>query len=262
MSPPTSIVRMVIGRPPSAWAITAYCRSCSSTPGARVAVEEEELGPDEPGTVGAGRGGGPGVRDRAQVRRHVDAAPPSPVTAARARRRPCRAPVAPPAGRSPRRYRSRTSVHRVHEHEPGRSVDDQRRSVGDVEDRRTRRHDGGDAERADEDARVRGGAAAGEHHGPDVPRIQGRGLRRVRSGATRTPSTASDGDGRLAGERTQHLVGHGTDVGGAGAQVGVGQRRPLLLDRGGGRRPCGGGRLAVVDARAAPRPRVRRRRAA
>ena len=54
LSPPTSSVRRVTRRPPIASAIASYTACCSSTSGARPSVEEEELGADQPGAVGAG----------------------------------------------------------------------------------------------------------------------------------------------------------------------------------------------------------------
>ena len=194
------------------------------------AVEEEELGPQQPDALGALLGGGarlgggcrrsrtprPGCRRRARpARRRVPAR-------RRARRRaPSRRRSASATTSSP----GATSI------VPAAPSTDERRAVRDREQRRARADHGGDPERAGEDRRVARGPAAG---GRDRVRVLGIEPRRLAGRELVGEHDARLGrrDGGRAGEVGEHAAGDVLDVDGALAQVGVvepaerGRRQP------------------------------------
>ena len=99
---------------------------------------------------------------------------------------------------------------------------------------------------------MRGGAAAGEHHGRPRGAVQRGGLGRGQV-AGHEDAVGACRRGRARRQRAEHLVADGTDVGGAGPQVRVGQRAQLGARRRRGGGPGASGRRAAVDAgRAAP----------
>ena len=226
MSPPTSRVRSVARRPPSAAAIAAYSVSCSST-------------------TAAPRGRGRGTRSgRARPRR-------------RRRRRPARASTTEPrlaatTIRVPSRVTAGSLADargRGHDARPGRrpgpvarrpppasgstcdlaggAVHDDRRALGHREHVAPGRHHERDAAGPGQDRGVRGRAPGRRARSPSPARCRGRRPRAgVRSRGDQDPSATAWWLPHPR-EHASYLVTHGADVGGTLAQVGVGQLGPL-----------------------------------
>ena len=214
-------------------------------------VQEEELRADEPGQVCAQLSRQPRVLDRAEVRAdvHLDA-----VGRPRRLRRPLSGGL---SGRCellrPAPEADEHGVVRTDHQLAGRSVERHQGALRRGQHARSGSDHGGDAQAADEDRAVRGGAAGRQHHTDDARGVQRDGFGRRQVHRDEHPcgrcraAIAGRSVGADAQQGAQHLLAHGADVVGALPQVGVGQRlegRLHLLHR---CRPRGRSRLARVD---------------
>ena len=138
------------------------------------------------------------------------------------------------AARQPRRRAVRTPStqlrRRVDVQLAGAAVEDDRGALGDVEHLGAGSDDHGDAPRPGQDRRVRRRAPLGQDHAGHQVQVEAGGLGGRQVGGDQDPCGGHPPSG-LAGQRAQHLVADGADVGGPLAQVGVGQRGPAVARR-------------------------------
>ena len=207
-------------------------------------AEKQEFGPDQPGEVGAVRGGGPRVVDRADVGADADGDAVGRDGG----------PVRPGVGGAA------TFLERMHLlEEPGAdvggrvdevlaagAVDGNGGAVGDRQHVGSGTDNRGNVLGAQQDHVVGVGTAVCHQHRDHLRRVQFGSF--AGGQVVGDQHAAARGSRRDAEHRPQHLVTDGGDVGGAGLQVRVGQGgEPArqCADRG---RPTGGGRRAVIDA--------------
>ena len=190
-----------------------------------VAVQEQELGPQQPDAVGAELDRGLGVGDRADVGGHLDRLAVAQCAPARARARaPARAAPRPRRARARARPASRPAgrPRPCRRRRPARAAVPSATAPDGVPEA----DDGGDPERAGEDRGVRGGAAAGDRDAPDELAVERRGVAR-RQVAARPARPAPRWRPRraVAGQVAQDAAADVLDVDGALAQVGSSSAR-------------------------------------